>query len=78
MASIHDDMLYYFRTPAGHEYRSVWVNLKTEKVSIVPISEDEFWSLVKEGNLQMAIIEPPAFPHELPPNIIGNVNAFVI
>lgn len=80
MASIPNDMLFYFQTPAGYEYRSVWVNLMKGLSSIVPITEDEFWNLVHDGNLKMTIIKPTEFIYsmELPGNIIGNVTAFII
>jgi hypothetical protein len=79
MTPTPDDMLFYYHTyNSKTHYFSVYYSVKKAITRIVEISEDELWSLVKEGNLQLEEISPTDFPHKLPGNIFGNVKVFVI
>lgn len=78
MASIPHDMLFSYRTPAGMQYWSVWVQILKNKISVVKIDEEDFFSLIMEANLKKSLISPPDFPYELPPDIIGDVSVYLI
>jgi hypothetical protein len=75
-----DDMLFYFSTTEGKtHYFSVYCSVKANSVSVVEFDEDEFWSLVKDGNLQVKEVSPADFPYTeyLLPSISGNVKVFL-
>jgi hypothetical protein len=79
MASIPDDMLYYYHTMDGETlYFSTNYRPKLQVTQIVEIEEDDFWSIVKEGKLTQEEIYPDVFKYPIPGNISGTVKAFVI
>lgn len=79
MVLIPDDSVFYFSVGNEKFYFSSNYILKEMRISIVEIMEDEFWCIVKGGNLQKHEVSPAIFPYPvLPASITGNVTVFPI
>jgi hypothetical protein len=75
---IPDDMLYYYNTDGNTHYFSVYYSITRNEIRIVEIEMEDFWGLVKEGDLQLKEVSPSDFIYKIPGNILGAVKVFII